>query len=106
MKSSGEEIRRALGGMEELPDDWTTTAKVVRDTSRKVLVVSSTQRKEDKDTWWWDEAVQESIRKNIFAKKRWDRQRDEQSKKEYKDMRREAKKEVVSSVRHSFFIVT
>ena len=63
----GEEIRRALGGREELPEDWTTTAKVVRDTSRKVLVVSSTQRKEDKDTWWWDEAVQESIRKKRFA---------------------------------------
>ena len=32
-----EEIRRALGGKEESPDDWTTTAKVVRDTARKVL---------------------------------------------------------------------
>ena len=31
-----EEIRRALGGEEGLPDDWTTTAKVVRDTARKV----------------------------------------------------------------------
>ena len=34
-----EEIRRALGGKDELPDDWTTTAKVVRDTARKVLGV-------------------------------------------------------------------
>ena len=42
------EIRRALGGKEELSDDWTTTAKVVRDTARKVLGVSSKQRKEDK----------------------------------------------------------
>ena len=40
-----EEIRRALDGKEELPDDWTTTAKVVRDTARKVLGVSSKQRK-------------------------------------------------------------
>ena len=32
-----EEIRRALGGKEELPDDWTTTAKVVRDTARSVI---------------------------------------------------------------------
>ena len=30
-----EEIRRALGGEEELPDDWTTTANIVRDTARK-----------------------------------------------------------------------
>ena len=42
-----EEIRRALGGEEELPDDWTTRANIVRDTARKVLGVSSKQRKED-----------------------------------------------------------
>ena len=46
-----EEIRRALGGKEELPDDWTTTANVARDTARKVLGVSSKQRKEDQETW-------------------------------------------------------
>ena len=92
-----EEIRRALGGKEELPDDWTTTAKVVRDTARKVLGVSSKQRKEDKETWWWDEEVQESIRKKRLAKKSWDIQRDEESKQEYKEMRREAKKEVAKA---------
>ena len=92
-----EEIRRALGGKEELPDDWTTTAKVVRDTARKVLGVSSKQRKEDKENWWWDEEVQESIRKKRLAKKSWDIQRDEESKQEYKEMRREAKKEVAKA---------
>ena len=90
-------MRRALGGKEELPDDWTTTANVVRDTARKVLGVSSKQRKEDKETWWWDEEVQESIRKKRLAKKRWDIQRDEESKQEYKEMRREAKKEVAKA---------
>ena len=75
-----EEIIRALGGKEELPDDGTTTANVVRDTARKALGVSSKQRKEDKETWWWDEEVQESIRKKRLAKKRWDIQRDEESK--------------------------
>ena len=84
-----EDIRRALGGEEELPDDWTTTANIVRDTARKVLGVSSKQRKEDKETWWWDEEVQESIRKKRLAKKRWDIQRNEESKQEYKEMRRE-----------------
>ena len=34
-----EEIRRTLGGKEELPDDWTTTAKLARDTERTVLGV-------------------------------------------------------------------
>ena len=74
-----EEIIRALVGKEELPDDWTTTAKVVRDTARKVLGVSSKQRKEDKETWWWNEEVQESIRKKRLAKKSWGMQRDEES---------------------------
>ena len=32
-----EEIRRNLGGREELPDDWKTKANVVTDTARKVL---------------------------------------------------------------------
>ena len=31
---------RALGGREGLPDDWITTAKVLRDTARKLLAVS------------------------------------------------------------------
>ena len=92
-----EEIIRALGGREELPDDWTTKAKVVRDTARKLLGVSSKQRKEDKETWWWDEEVQESIRKKRLAKKRWDIQRGEESKQEYKEMRREANKEVAKA---------
>ena len=57
-------------GREELPDYWTTTTKVVRDTARMVLGVSAKQRKEDKEPWWWDEKVQESIRKKILSKKR------------------------------------
>ena len=91
-----------MGGKEELPDDWTTTAKVVRDTARKVLGVSSKQRKEDKETWWWNEEVQESIRKKRLAKKRWDMQRDEESKQEYKEMRREAKKEVAKAKNNAY----
>ena len=49
-----EEIRRALGGGEDFPDDWTTTAKVVRDKARKIPGVSSRHRKDIKETWWWD----------------------------------------------------
>ena len=92
-----EEMRRALDRKEELPDDWTTTAKVVRDTARKVLGVSSKQRKEYKETWWWNKEVQESIRKKRLATKRWDMQRDGESKKENKEMRRKAKKEVAKA---------
>ena len=59
--------------------------------------MSSKQRKEDKESLWWDEEVQESIRKKRLAKKRWDIQRDEESKQEYKEMRREARKEVAKA---------
>ena len=41
--------------------------------------------------------MHESKRKKRLAKKRWDIQRDEESKQEYKEMRREAKKEVAKA---------
>ena len=41
--------------------------------------------------------MQESIRKKRLMKKRWDIQRDEESKQEYKEMQREAKKEAVKA---------
>ena len=46
--------------------------QVVRDTARKVLGVSAKQRKEDMETWWRGDDLQESIRKQSVAKKRWD----------------------------------
>ena len=81
-----------------------TEQLVVRDTARKALGVSlsSKQRKEDMETWLWDAEVQESIRKKILAKKRWDMQRDEESKQEYKEMRRETKKEVVKAKNNAY----
>ncbi|KAK3530264.1 hypothetical protein QTP86_022412 [Hemibagrus guttatus] len=55
-----------------LPDDWETTAEVIRETGRKVLGVSSGRRKEDKETWWWNEEVQDSIQRKRLAKKKLD----------------------------------
>ena len=46
-----EKLRQALGGQEVLPDDWMTTANVIREIRKKVLGVSS-GRKGDKETWW------------------------------------------------------
>eukprot|EP00064_Thunnus_orientalis_P026187 superscaffoldBa00015694_g26675 len=89
-----EELRQVLGGNEELPDGWEvlgTTAEVARETARKVFGVSPGQRKEDKETWWWDEDVQESIQRKRLAKK-WDSQRDEESRQEYKEKRVKVKK--------------
>lgn len=79
------ELRQALGGQEVLPDDWTTTANVIRETGRRVLGVSS-GRKVDKETWWWNEEVQECIQRKSLAKKKWDTERTEESRQEYTEM--------------------
>ncbi|KAK3548847.1 hypothetical protein QTP70_021038, partial [Hemibagrus guttatus] len=77
-----------------LPDDWETTAEVIRETGRKVLGVSSGRRKEDKETWWWNEEVQDSIQRKRLAKKKWDMRRTEENRQEYKELQRRVKREV------------
>ncbi|KAK3530940.1 hypothetical protein QTP70_006507 [Hemibagrus guttatus] len=77
-----------------LPDDWETTAEVIRETGRKVLGVSSGRRKEDKETWWWNEEVQDSIQRKRLAKKKWDMDRTEENRQEYKELQRRVKREV------------
>ncbi|KAK3572428.1 hypothetical protein QTP86_032647 [Hemibagrus guttatus] len=77
-----------------LPDDWETTAEVIRVTRRKVLGVSSGRRKEDKETWWWNEEVQDSIQRKRLAKKKWDMDRTEENRQEYKELQRRVKREV------------
>ncbi|KAK3526333.1 hypothetical protein QTP70_024287, partial [Hemibagrus guttatus] len=68
-----QKLRQALGGQVVLPDDWETTAEVIRETGRKVLGVSSGRRKEDKETWWWNEEVQDSIQGKRDLEKAYDR---------------------------------
>ncbi|KAK3529771.1 hypothetical protein QTP86_003026 [Hemibagrus guttatus] len=77
-----------------LPDDWETTAEVIRETGRKVLGVSSGRRKEDKETCWWNEEVQDSIQRKRLAKKKWDMDRTEENRQEYKELQRRVKREV------------
>ncbi|KAK3518575.1 hypothetical protein QTP70_004096 [Hemibagrus guttatus] len=89
-----QKLRQALGGQVVLPDDWETTAEVIRETGRKVLGVSSGRRKEDKETWWWNEEVQDSIQRKRLAKKKWDRDRTEENRQEYKELQRRVKREV------------
>ena len=48
--SGGRRYRPWVAMHEVLPDDWTTTANVIRETGRRVLGVS-TGRKVDKETW-------------------------------------------------------
>ncbi|KAK3518110.1 hypothetical protein QTP70_033330, partial [Hemibagrus guttatus] len=89
-----QKLRQALGGQVVLPDDWETTAEVIRETGRKVLGVSSGWRKEDKETWWWNEEVQDSIQRKRLAKKKWDMDRTEENRQEYKELQRRVKREV------------
>ncbi|KAK3510392.1 hypothetical protein QTP70_005867 [Hemibagrus guttatus] len=69
-------------------------AEVIRETERKVLGVSSGRRKEDKETWWWNEEVQDSIQRKRLAKKKWDMDRTEENRQEYKELQRRVKREV------------
>ncbi|KAK3528582.1 hypothetical protein QTP70_003752 [Hemibagrus guttatus] len=89
-----QKLRQALGVQVVLPDDWETTAEVIRETGRKVLGVSSGSRKEDKETWWWNEEVQDSIQRKRLAKKKWDMDRTEGNRQEYKELQRRVKREV------------
>ncbi|KAK3553755.1 hypothetical protein QTP70_009194 [Hemibagrus guttatus] len=89
-----EKLRQALGGQVVLPDDWETTAELIRETGRKVLGVSSGRRKEDKETWWWNEEVQDSIQRKRLAKKKWDMDRTEENRQEYKELHCRVKREV------------
>ncbi|XP_062866594.1 uncharacterized protein LOC134329279, partial [Trichomycterus rosablanca] len=97
-----EELLKTLGGKKELPDDWATTATVIRETGRKVLGVASGQRKEDKETWWWNSEVQEAIQRKRLAKKKWDIDRTDESRQEYKGMKRKAKREVAKAKQKAY----
>ncbi|KAK3543710.1 hypothetical protein QTP70_027215, partial [Hemibagrus guttatus] len=50
--------------------------------------------KEDKETWWWNEEVQDSIQRKRLAKKKWDMDRTEENRQEYKELQRRVKREV------------
>ncbi|KAK3569869.1 hypothetical protein QTP86_006738 [Hemibagrus guttatus] len=89
-----QKLRQALGGQVVLPDNWETTAEVIRETGRKVLGVSSGRRKEGTETWWWNEEVQDSIQRKRLAKKKWDMDRTEENRQEYKELQRRVKREV------------
>lgn len=52
-----------------LPVEWSTSVKVIRKTSRRVLS-GSLGRKVGK-TWWWNKEVLECIQRKV-SKKQWD----------------------------------
>ena len=85
---------------EVLPDDWTTTANVIRETGRRVLGVS-TGRKVDKETWWWNKEVQECVQQKRLAKK-WDTEMTEESRQEYRELQRKVKEEVAKAKQKAY----
>ncbi|XP_067349374.1 uncharacterized protein [Channa argus] len=97
-----EELTQNLGGLEVLPDDWTTTANLIRKIGRRVLGVSSGKRKADKETWWWNEEVQECIQRKRLAKKKWDTERTEESRQEYREIQRKVKVEVAKAKQRAY----
>ena len=86
-----QEVTRILGGKDGLPDEWDKTAEMLRKTAETVLGVTFGKRKGDRETWWWNEEVQESIKEKKEAKKAWDKIRDENTKKVYKEKQNKAK---------------
>ncbi|KAK3512380.1 hypothetical protein QTP70_007445 [Hemibagrus guttatus] len=66
-----QKLRQALGGQVVLPDDWETTAEVIRETGRK-----------------------DSIQRKRLAKKKWDMDRTEENRQEYKELQRRVKREM------------
>ncbi|XP_061605912.1 uncharacterized protein LOC133466337 isoform X1 [Phyllopteryx taeniolatus] len=96
-----EQVRQALGGWEELPEDWTAEAKVIREAGRRVLGISS-GRKGEKETWWWNLTVQDIIQGKKLAKKKWDTERTEERRKEYIEMRHRAKVVVAQAKQEAY----
>ena len=52
------------------------------------------KRKGDRKTWWWNEEIQESIKEKKEAKKAWNKIRNENTKKVYKEKKSKANKAV------------
>ena len=93
---------RILGDKDGLPDEWDKTAGMLRKTAETVLGVTFGKRKGDKETWWWNEEVHESIKEKKEAKKAWDKIRDKNTKKIYKEKKSKAKKTVAMAKERAY----
>ena len=75
---------------------------MLRKTAETVLGVTFGKRKGDRKTWWWNEKVQESIKEKKEAKKAWDKTRNENTKKIYKEKKNKAKKAVAMAKERAY----
>ena len=67
---------------------------MLRKTAETVPGVTFGKRKGDRETWWWNDEVQKSIKEKKEEKKTWDKIRDENTEKIYKEKKSKAKKTV------------
>ena len=84
-------MTRILAGKDGLPEEWDKTAEMLRKTAETVLGVTFGKRKGDRETWWWNEEIQESIKE---TKKAWDKIRNKNTKKIYKEKKSKVKKAI------------
>ena len=87
-------MTRTLGGKDGLPDEWNKTAEMLKKNSLNCTGSEIWGKKGDRETWWWNEEVQESIKEKKEAKKAWDKIKNENTKKIYKEKKSKAKKAV------------
>ena len=95
-------MTRILGGKDGLSDEWDKTAEMLRKTAETVLGVTFGKQKGDRETWWYNEEVQQSIKEKKEAKQAWDKIRDENTKKIYKEKKNKAKKAVAMAKGHAY----
>ena len=77
-------------------------SKNAEKTAETVLGVTFGKRKGDREIWWWNEEVQESIKEKKEAKKAWDKIRDENTEKIYKEKKSKEKKAVAMAKGHVY----
>ncbi|KAK2921479.1 hypothetical protein Q8A73_000964 [Channa argus] len=90
--------------LEEKEKFWSELDEVMQSIPRgwRVLGVSSGKMKADKETWWWNEEVQECIQRKRLAKKKWDTERTEESRQEYREIQRKVKVEVAKAKQRAY----
>ena len=89
-----QEMTRILGGKDRLPNECHRTAEMLRITAETVRGLTFGKRKGDRETWWWNEKIPGSIKEKKEAKKAWDKIRDGNTEKIYKEKKSKANKTV------------
>ncbi|KAK3513643.1 hypothetical protein QTP70_028820 [Hemibagrus guttatus] len=91
-------LRQALGDQVVLPDDWESTAEVIRETGRKVCHLEGGK----KIRRLGGGMRKLSIQRKRLAKKKWDLDRTEENRQEYKELQHRVKREVSKAKKKAY----